>query len=262
MKRILFSMIAALLAWSIGSAQADELVLGGGDVVRISVYGNPDLAVETRVSQSGFITMPLVGQVAVAGLSTAMAETKIATMLERGGFVKKPQVNLLIAVLTSQQVSVLGQVNHAGRYPIDGRRTVLDLVALAGGISVDGGDVVTVIHKRDGNVAKDRVDTAELISGTDMAGNFDVQGGDIIFVERAPRFYIYGEVQRPGALRLERQMTVLQALSAGGGLTPRGTERGLRIKRRDAAGKLQTIDVKGDDLLQPNDVVYVKESLF
>jgi len=262
MKRLLFGMFAALLAWSIGSANADEMVLGGGDVVKISVFGNPDLAVETRVSESGFISMPLVGQVAVAGLSPAMAETKIATMLDRGGFVKKPQVNLLITVLASQQVSVLGQVNRAGRYPIDGRRSVLDLLALAGGINPEGGDVVTVIRTRDGKVVKDQVDTSELMRNADMTGNVDVQGGDTIFVERAPRFYIYGEVQKPGVLRLERNMTVLQALSAGGGLTLRGTERGLRVKRRDAAGKLQTIDVKGDDLLQPNDVVYVKESLF
>lgn len=262
MKRILFGMFAVLLAWSMGGAHANELVLGGGDVVKISVFGNPDLGVETRVSESGFITMPLVGQVAVAGLSTAMAEAKIANMLERGGFVKKPQVNLLITVLTSQQVSVLGHVNRAGRYAIDGRRSVLDLLALAGGIAPDGGDIVTVIHNRGGKVAKDRIDTAELMRNADAKDNFDVQGGDIVFVERAPRFYIYGEVQRPGALRLERQMTVLQALSAGGGLTPRGTERGLRVKRRDQGGKLQTIDVRGDDLLQPDDVVYVKESLF
>lgn len=262
MKRILVGIFAAMLAFGMSSANADEMVLGGGDVVKISVFGNADLAVETRVSESGFITMPLVGQVGVAGLSTAAAEMKIASMLERGGFVKKPQVNILVTALTSQQVSVLGQVNRAGRFPIDGRRSVLDLLALAGGISSEGGDVVTVIRKRDGKVGKDQVNTAELMQSTGMAGNFDVQGGDIIFVERAPRFYIYGEVQRPGALRLERQMTVLQALSAGGGLTPRGTERGLRVKRRDASGKLQTIDVKGDDLLQPNDVVYVKESLF
>lgn len=262
MKRILSGMIAAMLVWGMGSANADELVLGGGDVVKISVFGNPDLATETRVSESGSITMPLVGQVAVAGLSTAMAEAKIANMLESGRFVKKPQVNILVTALTSQQVSVLGQVNRAGRYTIDGRRSVLDMLALAGGINPDGGDVVTVIRKRNGKVAKDQLDTAELISNADMAGNFDLQAGDIVFVERAPRFYIYGEVQRPGQLRLERQMTVLQALSAGGGLTPRGTERGLRVKRRSQDGKLQTIDVKGDDMLQPNDVVYVKESLF
>jgi polysaccharide export outer membrane protein len=136
------------------------------------------------------------------------------------------------------------------------------LLALAGGIGPDGGDVVTVVRKRNGKVLKDQIDTAELMRSADLTGNSDVQAGDIIFVDRAPRFYIYGEVQRPGQLRLERQMTVLQALSAGGGLTLRGTERGLRVKRRDQDGKLQTIDVKGDDLLQPNDVVYVKESLF
>lgn len=262
MKRILLGIFAALLFWSANTAFANEVVLGGGDIVRVSVFGNPDLAVETRVSESGFITMPLVGQVAVAGLSTAMAERKIATMLEHGGFVKNPQVNLFISALNSQQVSVLGQVNRAGRYPVDGRRSVLDLLALAGGVSPEGGDIISVIHKRDGKVVKDQVDTAELIRNADLSTNLEVQGGDIIFVERAPRFYIYGEVQRPGALRLERQMTVLQALSAGGGLTPRGTERGLRVKRRDQAGNMQTLDVKGDDLLQPNDVVYVKESLF
>lgn len=262
MKRILFGMLATLLAWSIGSAHAQEMVLGGGDVVKISVFGNPDLGVETRVSESGFITMPLVGQVAVAGLSTATAESKIATMLDRGGFVKKPQVNILITVLTSQQVSVLGYVNRAGRYPINGRRSVLDMLALAGGIGPDGGDVVTVIHRRDGKIVTEQADTSQLVRNDQMMGNVDVQGGDTVFVERAPRFYIYGEVQRPGALRLERNMTVLQALSAGGGLTLRGTERGLRVKRRDQDGKLQTIDVKGDDLVQPNDVVYVKESLF
>ena len=262
MKRNLLGLFAALLLWSMGSAHADEMRLGGGDVVKISVFGNPDLAVETRVSDAGFISMPLVGQVAVAGLSTAAAEAKIATMLETGGFVKKPQVNLLITALTSQQVSVLGQVNRAGRYPIEGRRSVLDMVALAGGVGVEGGDIVTVIRKRNGKEVKEQIDTAELVRDADKAVNFDLQGGDVIFVERAPRFYIYGEVQRPGMLRLERQMTVLQALSAGGGLTPRGTERGLRVKRRDELGKLQTIDVKGDDLLKPDDVVYVKESLF
>jgi polysaccharide export outer membrane protein len=262
MKRILLGMVAMLLALSTASASADEMVLGGGDVVKISVFGNPDLAVETRVSESGFVTMPLVGQVAIGGLSTAMAENKIATMLDRGGFVKKPQVNLMITVLTSQQVSVLGYVNRAGRYPINGRRGVLDMLALAGGISPDGGDIVTVIHRRDGKIVTDQVDTSQLIRNDEMIGNVDLQGGDTVFVERAPRFYIYGEVQRPGALRLERNMTVLQALSAGGGLTLRGTERGLRVKRRDQAGKLQTIDVRGDDLVQPNDVVYVKESLF
>ena len=85
---------------------------------------------------------------------------------------------------------------------------------------------------------------------------------DRVYIERAPRFYIYGEVQRPGIFRIERSMTVLQALAAGGGLTPRGTERGLRIKRRDAAGKIEIIEAKYDDLVRADDVLYVRESLF
>lgn len=262
MKRILLGMMAALVVWGMGQAQASEMVLGAGDVVKISVFGNQDLTTETRISDNGTLTMPLVGAVGVDGLTSAQAEQKIAAALASGGFVKNPQVSLIVSVISSQQVSVLGQVNRAGRYPIDGRRTVLDLLALGGGVSVDGGDVVTLIRKRNGKVSKDSVDIIELVRSADLKGDYEVQGGDIIYVERAPRCYIYGEVQRPGALRLERQMTVLQALSAGGGLTPRGTERGIRIKRRDASGKIQVLDAKQDDLVQVDDVIYVKESLF
>jgi polysaccharide export outer membrane protein len=259
MKRLLLGLFALL---ALGQVQASELLLGGGDVVKISVFNNPELSTETRVSEAGFLTMPLIGQVQVAGLSSADAEKQIAAKLESGGFVRKPQVNLLVSVLSSQQVSVLGQVNRAGRFVIDGRRTVLDLLALGGGVSVDGGDVVTLIRKRGNQTTKDTIDVVDLMRGGDLKGDFEVQGGDIVYVDRAPRFYIYGEVQRPGALRLERQMTVLQALSAGGGLTVRGTERGIRIKRRDAAGKIQTLEAKQDDLVQSDDVIYVKESLF
>lgn len=262
MKRLVYGIIAAVLAWSVGSASAAELVLGGGDVVKISVFGNPDLAVETRVSESGFITVPLIGQVNVAGLSSAVAEKKIATMLETGGFVKSPQVNLIVSVMSSQQVSVLGQVNRPGRYPIDGPRTMLDLLALGGGIGPDGGDTVILIRKRGGKTSKDIIDIVDLFRSNDLKADVEVAGGDILFVERAPRFYIYGEVQRPGPVRLERQMTVLQALSAGGGLTPRGTERGIRIKRRDASGKMEILETKQDDLVRTDDIIYVKESLF
>jgi polysaccharide export outer membrane protein len=95
-----------------------------------------------------------------------------------------------------------------------------------------------------------------------LEGNVDVAGGDTIYVERAPRFYIVGEVQRPGAFRIERQMTVLQALSAGGGLTARGSNKGLRITRRDPNGNPVTIDAKQDDLVQVDDVITVRESWF
>jgi polysaccharide export outer membrane protein len=262
MKRQLLWILAALTMFLSGGANAAEIPLGAGDVVKISVFGNPDLAVETRVSDSGFITFPLIGQVQVAGQPVAAAEKIIAANLEKGGFVKKPQVNLIVTVLASQQVSVLGQVNRPGRYPLDAKRTLLDFLALAGGVTPDGSDQVTLIRKRDGNTTKEVIDVPEMIRAGKMDRDFDLGANDVIFVERAPRFYIYGEVQRPGQFRVERDMTVQQALSAGGGLTQRGTERGLVIKRRGDNGTTQTISAKPDDLVRTDDVIYVKESLF
>ena len=89
-----------------------------------------------------------------------------------------------------------------------------------------------------------------------------VENGDIVYVDRAPSVYIYGEVQRPGQLRLERGMTLMQALAQGGGLTARGTERGIRVTRKDEAGVTRVYEIKLNDKLQRDDVVYVKESLF
>lgn len=262
MKRIAMYCFAALCLMASGMAGAADLLLGAGDVVKVSVYGSPDLGVETRISEGGQLTFPLVGQVAVAGLSVSAAEKKLADLLESGGFVRKAQVNILVTLMQSQLVSVLGQVNRPGRYPVDGQRSVMDMLATAGGIGVEGGDTLSLIRKRNGTTSKVVVDVVDLVRQGDAGVDLEVGGGDVIFVERAPRFYIYGEVQRPGSFRLERAMTVVQALSVGGGLNPRGTERGMQIKRRDSHGKMQVVDAKHDDLLQPDDVVYVKESLF
>lgn len=262
MKRLVHWMAALLLVAYGGAAGAGEVLLGPGDMLKILVYGNPDLTLETRVSEAGAITYPLLGQVAVGNLSTSLAEKKIATLLESGGFVRKAQVNITVTLIQSQQVSVLGQVNRPGRYPIEGKRSLMDFLALAGGIGVEGGDTVNLIRKRDGVTTTAVIDVIQMVRTGEFSQDFDLAGNDVIYVERAPRFYIYGEVQRPGPLRLERSMTVLQALSAGGGLTPRGTQRGIRIRRRDASGAMQVIEAKHDDLVKVDDVVYVQESLF
>ncbi|MYM41669.1 polysaccharide export protein EpsE [Duganella qianjiadongensis] len=254
------ALLAVLLMFS--NAQAADAVLGPGDILKISVYGNPDLATETRVSDAGTITFPLLGPVEIGGLTATSAEKKLGGLLETGGFLRKAQVNILITQIQNQQISVLGQVNRPGRYPIEGRRSILDMLAMAGGIAADGGDTVSLIRKRNGTTTKEVVDIIGMVRTGELEKDFELAANDVLYVERAPRFYIYGEVQRPGPVRLERSMTVLQALSAGGGLTPRGTERGMVIKRRDIKGKQQVLDAKQDDLVQPDDVVYVKESLF
>lgn len=262
MKRLLRWAAGVVLVACMGVAGAADTQLGAGDVVKMTVFNNPDLGLETRINDSGAVTFPLIGQVQIAGLSTAAAEKKIAGLLDSGGFVRNPQVNILVTQLTSQQISVLGQVNRPGRYPLEGRRSVLDLLAQAGGISADGGDTVVLIRKNGDKTTKEVVDVVGIVRSGELNRNLDLAPNDVLYVERAPRFYIYGEVQRPGTFRLERSMSLVQGLSAGGGLTVRGTERGIIIKRRDANGKLENIKAKHDDLLQNDDVVYVSESLF
>lgn len=159
-------------------------------------------------------------------------------------------------------VSVLGSVRNQGRYPIEGKRSLTDILAMAGGILPEGGDLVTLIRSDGNKFAKEVIDVIEMVRSGDLTRNLNVRSDDLIYVERALRFYIYGEVQRPGTYRLERNMTVIQALSVGGGLTQRGTERGLRIQRRDVDGNLQMLTVKSSDFVEPDDVIYIKESLF
>lgn len=323
----------------------NDYVLGLGDVVRVSVYANPDMSTETRVAEDGNITLPFIGDVLVKGLTPKLAQQKIAKLLDSGGYVKNAQVNLLVSQFQSQvvsvmgevnrpgkvvlekptrlseliglagglngnasdwitlirevqgesktfrydlrellvkgnassnprilandvvyvdsrEVSVLGQVNRPGKYSIvSGVRNVVDFISLAGGISSSGADKVIVMTQRDGKKEKHEVDLDLLFQGSTHVGTIELAAGDTIYVPRFPVFYIYGEVQRAGAYRLERNMIVSQALSLGGGLNQRGSERRVKIKRT-VDGKTQELDVKGADLVQANDVIYVNESLF
>ena len=115
---------------------------------------------------------------------------------------------------------------------------------------------------RDGKPIRRELDLPAIFRSASRDDDVTVQNGDVIYVERAPTAFIYGEVQRPGPMRLERGMTVMQALATGGGLTQRGTEKGLRIHRKGTDGKVQVVQPAMDDALRDGDVVYVKESLF
>ncbi|MDR4514987.1 polysaccharide export protein EpsE [Nitrosomonas sp.] len=256
-----------LFGLSAGFSHADAKnihtnMFSSGDILKIIVYGNPDLTLETKVNESGKITFPLLGEITIGGMTPSAAEKKIADMLQREGFLRKPQVTILTTTLYSQQISMLGHVRNQGRYTIDGERSLTDVLAMAGGISPDGGNTVTLIRAEDDHFVKEEINMLAIFQSGDMRLNPTIRGGDLIYVAIAPRFYIYGEVQRPGFYRLEPNMTVVQALSTGGGLNQRGTERGVRIQRRDADGMLQVIRVKPNDLVQPDDVVYIQESLF
>jgi polysaccharide export outer membrane protein len=267
MKSILQVLTALLLCFFANFAGAQqapkEYVLGAGDVIRVTVFQNPDLTTESRVSETGGISFPLVGTVPVGGLSLPGAEQKIAQMLKDGGFVTKAQVTILLTQIRGSQVAVLGQVNRPGRFPLETSNTRLsDMLATAGGIAATGADTVIVTGVRDGKPFRREVDIAKMYLQGDLSADIPLQGGDALYVHRAPVFYIYGEVQRPGSFRLERNMTVMQALASGGGITLRGTLRGMQINRRDASGKPEAVRPSLDDLLQPDDVIYVRESMF
>lgn len=256
---MLFCMVCATHA---AAEDLRENVLGPGDIVKIFVYGHPDMTTEAKVNENGNITFPLLGEVAVDGLTPVEAERKLVNLLENRDILRKPQVSVFTTSLQSQMVSVLGYVRNQGRYPVEGKRSLTEVLAMAGGVTPEGGDAVTLIRTQGSKYSKEVIDILEMIRSGDLGRDLSIRSDDLIYVERAPRFYIYGEVQRAGTYKLERNMTVIQALSTGGGLTTRGTERGLRIQRRDANGNLQVLTVKASDLVEPDDVIFVKESLF
>jgi polysaccharide biosynthesis/export protein len=240
-----------------------DYVIGAGDVLRITVYQNQDLSLETRVSESGAVSYPLLGSVVLGGLSVTQAEANIAEGLRHGNFVKQPQVSVLLMQVRGNQAAVLGMVNRPGRYPLEvtGMR-MSELLATAGGIAVGGSDIVIHTGVRGGQLVRTRIDIGKLLTGAGSEQDPVVQNGDALYIERMPMVYIYGEVQRPGSMRLERGMTVMQALAGGGGINQRGTVKGLKVHRRGADGTIKASEPALTDSLIDGDVIFVRESLF
>ena len=242
---------------------AAQYRLALGDTIRITVFQVPDLSLETRITEAGVNSYPLLGSVNLAGLTIAEAEQKIAKGLRDGNFVRQPQVSISVVQARGNQVSVLGQVGRPGRYPLEtGEVRLTDMLATAGGVSPGGSDVVVVVGTRNGQPYRVEIDLPSVFGANRRSADVLLQNGDVIWIERAPTIYMYGEVQKAGAMRLERGMTVMQALASAGGLTQRGTLRGLRVSRKDTDGRMREIEPQMTDVLKPDDVVFVRESVF
>jgi polysaccharide export outer membrane protein len=257
-------MLGAVCSLGVRAQDAlPEYKLGPGDTIRIQVFQNPNLTLETRVNENGFITYPLIGTARIGGLSIAESEQRIAGALQAGGFIKQPQVSILLLQNRGNQVSVLGLVARPGRFPLETFNTrVSEMVAIAGGIAPGGADVVILSGSRDGKAFRKEIDIASIFLDKRVQDDVQVHGGDTIYVHRAPMFYVYGEVQRPGSYRVERHMTIRHALAVGGGLTPRGTERGLSVYRSKPDGTIESFVPNPGDPVRPDDVLHVRESLF
>ena len=241
---------------------APTIQLGAGDSVSIQVYGQPDLTTTVYVADDGTLPVPLAGPVQVAGLSPSDAAKRIEKALRDGSFLVAPQVTLTVTISRSQRVSVIGQVGRPGLYPIENNTSIFDLLAIAGGTLDTAADEIYVL-RTDASGASQRY-PVNLKGLQDQRGALPTQalhGGDTIIVPRAEQFYIYGEVTAPNKYRVEPNMTVIQAISRAGGVTLRGSESRVDIKRMQN-GSYVTIKAKLSDMVKPDDVIHVKESIF
>ena len=217
MKKLIFALLLSCST----AVLAVESVLDSGDVVRVSVYGNPDLTTEAKISASGMLNFPLVGELRVGGISAPEAERLIAERLMAEGFLKQAQVNLIVLQSKGQQVSVLGQVMKPGKYSIEsGAKSLFDFIALSGGVSAKGSSEITILRMAETPPKRFSVNIDQLFLQSNVeltkGSNIEMIAGDIIYVPEAPVFYVFGEANRPGVYKYKPGMTVAQAISAGG----------------------------------------------
>lgn len=238
------------------------LTLGPGDIVTVSVHGHPDLTTTLDVGGDGRIAVPLAGQVQVGGLSTSAAASKVAAALRQGGILNNPQVTVALTESRSQQVSVLGEVRSPGRYSIGAQLTLMDALALAGGVTPSSGSVAYLLRRGKKGTTRTALDLDKLARGQAEFAILEMQPGDTLMVPKAEHFYIYGEVKTPNMYPLKPDTTVMQALSLAGGLTDRGSDKRVEIRRRDAQGRMRQVPADLADVVRPDDILYVKERFF
>lgn len=236
--------------------------IGAGDTVDITVLGRPELSASGNVSGDGLITAALVGAVPVLGLTPQQAARRIAQAYKDGQYLVDPQVTVTLRDYQSQQLSVLGEVKSPGRFPMRTRLSILDALALAGGINDSGAQLAYILRPEDSVVTRYEIDLDALLQAGAGQQYFELLAGDTVVVPKAELFYIYGEVKSPNAYKLKPGLTVIQALSLAGGLTDKGSDRRIDIRRRDDEGELRTQAATLSDALLPNDVIYVRERLF
>ncbi|WP_293369522.1 polysaccharide biosynthesis/export family protein [Nevskia sp.] len=239
------------------------VTLGVGDTVSVLIFGKPDLSVNAVVGDDGSIVLPLIDAVPVAGLSPSNAALRIAKTYSDGEYLVNPQVSVTLEKGTSQQVSVLGEVGGPGRYAVESRTTVFDLLAQAGGKGEDSADIIFLVRTGpNGETTRTAIDLGSLSDPRKDFPTIKFQGGDTLFVPRADQVFIYGEVNTPGQYKLQPGMTLIQALTIAGGVTRRGSTSRIEIKRRKPDGGQKTVYPKLSDPLQADDVIRVKESIF
>lgn len=257
----IFLLICTTTVQAEGDGAKDYLI-GPDDSIKITVALHPELELETRVLASGAITYPWLGEVIVGGGTTADAANKIAKGLKDKNYIVQPQVNVFVTDYQSKVFSVLGKVTKPGKYPINVPLKLTDAIAVAEGTTTEASEIVTLTSTKNGVETKTNYDLRELLASNGTKANPVIKPNDVIFVPQYPVFYVYGEVKTPGAYKLEPNMRVAQAVSVGGGLTDRGSKRSVDIEHTNADGTVTKKAANYNDLISPNDTIYVNSSWF
>jgi len=280
MKRIIIILAAAyliLFSMCLFSQEkyTTEYRVGPKDLLEISVFGLDELNKTVRISEDGKISLPLLGEIEVEGLTKAEVEKKLSQLLEEK-YLQNPQVTVFIREYQSKRVSVLGAVGNPGTYKLLGRQTLLQIISIAGGLTQEAGKEIIVIRQQeDGTSTSLKISIDDLILKGDASLNIPLQFNDIINIpiDKIVYVYVFGQVKKPGALNVKKSNipTLLQAIAQAGGFSDRASKGAVLIKRIDENGKEIKIKanvkniIKGkrkDIQLKENDVVFVQETIF
>ena len=259
-------LLAAGLCLAQDSPKDESLPIGPGDLVQIQVLSTPDLAQTARVTDAGSITLIIGGEVKLSGLTPSAAAHAIEAKLLDGQYIVDPHVSVVVMQYATQSVSVLGQVHTPGAYPISTPRTVVDVLALAGGLN-DNADRTVTIERR---FTKERIDYfVSNNSKNALDKNVLVYPGDSVLVPRAKLVYVLGDVGKPGGypwVTNDSKVSVLQAVSFAGGTMNHAVPSSTRLIHKNPDGsyeerKIQLSDMqKGkipDIELEADDIIYV-----
>jgi polysaccharide export outer membrane protein len=271
-REISIAVLLLLASATGGWAQQADYAVGAADVLTITVWGETDMSGAYKLQSDGTFAFPLIGRVQASGRTPRELEDEIRTRLANG-FLKRPDVRVMVTEYASQHIFVVGEVKQPGIFPMTGQTTLVGALARAGSITADAGGEVLVLRpspesRAEGPLLPDqaagseviRIDIKRLQAGT---GDADVQlrHRDTVFVPRAESIYVLGYVNHPGAYPIRGQTTVLQALALAGGVNERGSTSGIRIVR-EVDGKRTELKVKPSDIIVPGDTVVVRQRMF
>lgn len=269
MKKQVLTVVFAVLALCGVTAPVfgqTSYVLGAQDVVTITVLGEEDLSRKYTIEQDGTFTFPLIGRVMAKGLTLQALEEELKKKLIEGKFFKSPEITVAVDTYQSQRIMIWGEVNQPSEYQLTGDMTLLSALAKAGSVTANAGREAVIVRapKRGAASAEPeiiRVDLAELQAGN-MALNVPLRDGDTINVPRAQSVFVYGHVKNPGGYPVNDGMTVLQVLSLAGGLSERGSDRRINIKRIVNGKEKEEKGVKLTMVVQPGDTIIVGQRIF